>query len=304
MDVECIMNLVKDFGAKYFSKSQNNTSDAVSLYGTTINLRRGSKTEEQACYFNEYPPFMLEAMREQTKLILEYVSNDRKEMKEEYDRKLSDYDRKLSEKDAVIADLKSELRTHRNDHDALANYSRRENLKIVGVKQEVGENTNEIVKEICKLAGTEITDADISTSHRNGSNKNSNRNNTPGMNNSPLKHPDIIVKFVRRDIKVKVFEGRKNIVSNSDCPGKYKEVSIYEDVTPLRSRIMYELRQRGNKNTYKYVWSRGGRIFCRTPEEAAMTTVPKPHVINKPEDLLKLGFTESEVEAIILNKRE
>ena len=67
---------------------------------------------------------------------------------------------------------------------------------------------------------------------------------------------------------------------------------------------MYELRQRNDKQAFKYVWSRGGRIFCRTPEEANMTTVPKPHVINKPEDLLKVGFSEDEVDKIILNKRD
>ena len=62
--------------------------------------------------------------------------------------------------------------------------------------------------------------------------------------------------------------------------------------------------QREDKKKFRYVWSRGGRIFCRTTKEAAMTKMPKPHVINKPEDLLKLGFTEREVESIILNKRE
>ena len=54
----------------------------------------------------------------------------------------------------------------------------------------------------------------------------------------------------------------------------------------------------------QYVWSRGGRIFCRTPEEASMNPVPKPKVINKPEDLAKVGFSEEEIEAIILNKRD
>ena len=219
------------------------------------------------------------------------------EMKDEYDIK-------LSQKDAVIADLKKELRVYRNENDALGTYNRRENLKIVGVKYEVGENTNEIVKDICKLAGREIKDEDISTSHRNGSTNSTPVTNIPDQTNRALRNPDIIVRFVRRDVKIGVFEGRKNIVTNPECPTKYKDVSLYEDVTPLRSRIMYQLRQRDEKKAYKYVWSRGGRIFCRTPEEAATTPVPKPHVINKPEDLLELGFDQSEVEAIILNKRD
>ena len=118
-----------------------------------------------------------------------------------------------------------------------------------------------------------------------------------------LNDPKTIVRFTIRDVKTEVYEKRKNLVLNPQCPNKYKNVSIYEDVTPLRSRIMYELRQRDNRQAYKYVWSRGGRIFCRTPEEASMNPVPKPKIINRPEDLLKIGFTEQEVEDIILNKR-
>ena len=35
-----------------------------------------------------------------------------------------------------------------------------------------------------------------------------------------------------------------------------------------------------------------------------MSPVPKPWVINKPKDLEKVGFSKSEIESIILNKRE
>ena len=94
------------------------------------------------------------------------------------------------------------------------------------------------------------------------------------------------------------------LTTNSQCPEKYKSVAIYEDVTPLRSRIMYELRQREDKKKFRYVWSRGGRIFCRTTEEVAMSKMPKPHVINKPEDLIEVGFSHGEIENIIKNKRQ
>ena len=89
-----------------------------------------------------------------------------------------------------------------------------------------------------------------------------------------------------------------------ECPEKIKAAEVYEDVTPLRSRIMYELRHRGNKLTFKYVWSRGGRIYCRTPEEAKQNPVPRHHIINKPEDLKKVGFNDTEIENIIMNRRQ
>ena len=79
----------------------------------------------------------------------------------------------------------------------------------------------------------------------------------------------------------------------------FKSARIYEDVTPLRSRIMFQLRNKDDKKAFKYVWSRGLRIYARTHEEAAMEPQPKPHIISNPDDLLKLGFTEIEVENII-----
>ena len=97
---------------------------------------------------------------------------------------------------------------------------------------------------------------------------------------------------------------RKQIIAKPGC--EWPESAIYEDVTPLRSRILYEMRNRKDnedKKMFKYVWSRERRMYCRTEEEATKQPQPKPHVINRAEDLMKLGWTEKEVEEIIWNKR-
>ena len=271
------------------SQDVDNIMGNLTKFATDYLAMKGESKKKSV---TEIQPFILALLKEHTKLMVEYT-----------DTKISNYEEELEKRDIKIANLKSELRVHRNDHDALGCYNRRENLKIQGVEFTQGEDTNAIVKEICKYAGREITDMDISTSHRNGSTK-PNPELPPGMTTRANKVHDIYVRFTRRDVKTEIFEKRKNLATNSQCPDKYRNVSIYEDVTPLRSRIMYELRNRDNKQAFKYVWSRGGRIFCRTPEEANMNIVPKPNVINKPEDLLKVGFTEEEVENIILNKRE
>ncbi len=44
---------------------------------------------------------------------------------------------------------------------------------------------------------------------------------------------------------------------------------------------MYNLRQKDDKKAFKFVWSRGGRIYARTHEEAAAEPQPKPHIIKK-----------------------
>ena len=191
------------------------------------------------------------------------------------------------------------------DMDALAQYNRFENIKIQDIKYSTNEDTNAIVKDLGKYAGVVIKDEDISISHRLMSKDeleklNTNTNSTGNTNSTKPKIPSIIVRFNRRDIKAKLLEARRNIQTNTECPTNLKSAKMYEDVTPLRSRIMYQLRQRGNKKAFEYVWSKGGRIYARTPEEVAQTeNQPRPHLINTPDDLLKVDFSKDEIETII-----
>ena len=68
---------------------------------------------------------------------------------------------------------------------------------------------------------------------------------------------------------------------------------------------MYHLRQRKDKQAFRYVWSKGGRIYARTPEDAALPREQqsKPAIINTPDDLMKVVFSMKEVEDIINNVR-
>ena len=71
---------------------------------------------------------------------------------------------------------------------------------------------------------------------------------------------------------------------------------------------MFELRSRDDRKMFKYVWSRGGRIYCLKPEEVAARgqqgQQKKATVINTPEDLAKVGFSHEEIEDIIMMKRK
>ncbi|CAL4136059.1 unnamed protein product [Meganyctiphanes norvegica] len=85
---------------------------------------------------------------------------------------------------------------------------------------------------------------------------------------------------------------------------KYPNAAIYEDVTPTRSRIMLELRNKkdnDNNRVYKYVWSKDGKIFIRNEDEAKRTPMPKRSP-QRPEDLKKNGWTDQEIENIIIKK--
>ena len=65
------------------------------------------------------------------------------------------------------------------------------------MEYKAGENTREIVKDICKHAGREISDADISTSHRNGAVK-PNKDLSPGAATGGLEAAHCIEQVLKK----------------------------------------------------------------------------------------------------------
>ena len=77
----------------------------------------------------------------QTKLICQRQDRLVKDIKEE----LSEHIKQRLEGNDLLS-LRDEVRTLRNDNDALGQYNRRDNLIIEGVEYVEGEDTNEICK--------------------------------------------------------------------------------------------------------------------------------------------------------------
>ena len=213
--------------------------------------------------------------------------------------KVTELTKVIENKDTVITELQEENIELQNQTDSSNQYNRRDNFKITGIPYRENENLIDVVKSVTNHIGMEIQEQDISDIHRLPSLTETNGIKTPG----------IIVRVNRRRVKYGVMDNKKQLRSRPHP--EYPNVGIYEDLTPLRSRMLYALRNRKNEqgtNTFKYTWSKEGRIFCRTEEQAKPAghgqKQPKPGIVNTPRDLIKLGFTEQEVKAIVSNKRK
>ena len=199
-----------------------------------------------------------------------------------------------------------------NQIDNVGQYSRRDNIKIVGVEYKDSEDVDQIVVDVAKDAGLEITKDDISIAHRINTKDDASSNNAFNSHGQRKKIPSIIARIKSRNVRNNIFAGRSTLHkhSNPTHPG----AKIFDDVTPLRSRILFSLRNRKkvegqDEKKYKFVWSREGRIFARTEEESRQTVrkngrdvLPPPHIINKPQDLKGLGWSDAEIRDIINNK--
>ena len=205
------------------------------------------------------------------------------------------------DKDKKISEMCNETVEFKHQIDSSSQYNRRDNIKFTGIPQEVDENLVSKIQDVTKHMGWEITEQDISDIHRLP-----NQNEANGGSKGPS---TIICRVNRRRIKYEVMDKKKHLRTNPHPA--YPNLGIYEDLTPLRSRMLYALRNRTNAagtKVYKFTWSKEGRIFCRTEEQTKPVghgqKLPKPGIVNKPSDLLKLGFTEQEVQDIVNNKRK
>jgi regulator of replication initiation timing len=138
--------------------------------------------------------------------------------------------------------------------DDLEQYSRRNNFEIHGVPQNPNENVLNIVKSVGDAIGVKIEESMIDACHRLKTNQGSGR------------APGIIVKMVRRIDTETILQKRrvkKDLSTRHLGLAVDSPVYINESLSPARRRLLAATREARKTKGYKYVWVRGGKIFCR-----------------------------------------
>lgn len=169
--------------------------------------------------------------------------------------------------------LEAAVRRLTYENDRLQQYSRRESVRIFGMKQadrETAEQVEEKVMEVVRDAGVQIKGEDIAACHRAGKIVNGAR--------------PILVKFVSRKKRRELMLQKKSLRGKD----KYNGVFIGDDLTPLRSRLLGYVKRIPN---VEKAWCIDGRIHCqkRVPTGLPPADQPRPTVIETPDDLWKLG---------------
>ena len=195
-----------------------------------------------------------------------------------------------------VALLETELKNSRNKLDDADQYERKDSVILSGsaiIPFVESENTHELVQGLLKdHFDTEITDLDISTTHRLGPVKSS----TPSKRN-------IYVKFVRRDVKKKVVQKSKE---KSKEKGKNSPLHANESLTPLRRKIFNALRKMKQDvpDIVKGCTTLDGKIFVFTPP-VANNTRDQRHFIPDWDALKEFcrGFVQEPLDTFLLHNR-
>ncbi|KAJ8305117.1 hypothetical protein KUTeg_017331 [Tegillarca granosa] len=143
-----------------------------------------------------------------------------------------------------INTLKSENENLRLSIDELEQYGRRNAVRISGIPEKTGEDTDAIVRDVANKMGVDIHDVDISRSHRSGK---------PGQS----RPRQILVKFVRYNTKRKLLISRRVMKSVPSL----NNVFINDDLTKRRQELYRKARDLWKDRKITKTWTWDGKIF-------------------------------------------
>lgn len=202
--------------------------------------------------------------RERRKLSddMEKRENNLRELLDEKLASLHDLEVSIDSKLQQLRDIEKSVSDNTTNVNALSNrldhieqYSRRNNIRILGVKSTPDEDTDEIVRNVAQQIGVTLTAYDIDRSHRLRR-PNNNPHDVQGSyagaarnaNSSP---PPIIVKFTSYKPKLQMMKNRRKLKGSGTV--------IVEDLTKKNSNLLF---QTSKKTNVKASWTIDGRVFA------------------------------------------
>lgn len=147
-------------------------------------------------------------------------------------------------------------------------YSRNKNIEIKGIEENANENVTDIVCKLGALADVPVTPDDIEACHR-----------VP----SKAKPNPIVVQFAKRQKRDDLIEkARKIRLSNKDF-GKSSSSPVYvnDHLCPILKRLLGVTVAKKKVTGWKYVWTRGGKIYAKKSDDSATLIIRHEHDLEK-----------------------
>lgn len=168
------------------------------------------------------------------------------------DARLQSMDKQIKAKDQRIMALEKDVTELRDLVDAQEQYSRRESLRLFGIPETTGENTNALVMNFCTKMSLDppLNPSEISRSHRAGEKK-------QGVNR-PL-----LVKFTNYASRDRVIRSRKNLKQHNSDPACQTPLFVSEDLTRLRAHLAYKARLLKKAGKIRDTWTWDGKVYIQ-----------------------------------------
>lgn len=240
------------------------------------NTSRGSSRCEEApaAVTKEFMTSIMESLKKEVFAELKnhsYQFHEFKTSLEFYSSKLDETNKTMEELKAQNKEIIRENETYKQNNLKLTQkvnelevrvrdmeqYSRRNNLEISGVPKTPGENEMDILRDVGRAIGVEVTASSVVAVHR-----------VPTYNRARI--PPIVAKFTTRDQRDALIQGyrqRKTLMASDVNKGlPASRIYIGEHLTPANKIILKKLKDTGKELNIKFVWCREGKFFARRAE--------------------------------------
>ncbi|XP_077978266.1 uncharacterized protein LOC144433778 [Glandiceps talaboti] len=156
-------------------------------------------------------------------------------------------------------DLKDKLANTTKEVNELHQYTRRNTLEISGIPEDGNEDTDNIVVKVAEIVGVNVSPDDIDISHRLPQ-------RPSRQSNGQRKPATIIVKFVRRSLRNKLYSSRKNLkgkTTRNIGVTSNNRIYINENLTSTNKQLFFQVNQLRNEKHWKFIWTHNGKIYVR-----------------------------------------
>ncbi|KAF0308236.1 hypothetical protein FJT64_020520 [Amphibalanus amphitrite] len=190
-------------------------------------------------------------------------------------------DSAVAARDEEIEALKEELAETRAQLNGLEQYSRRLCLDVSGIPETPNEDTDRLVMDTARLAGVDVSKADIDRSHRVGAVK-------------PGRPRTLLVRFVSYAKREAFYGARRQLRQPRSFEGSTvttavaSKVFVTDNLTRENQHILYRARQFRKEGKLFAAWSDVGKLKVRLRENGPTT------VIRTMTDLQKLVNSAAE----------
>ncbi|KAH9384995.1 hypothetical protein HPB48_027031 [Haemaphysalis longicornis] len=149
-------------------------------------------------------------------------------------------------------------------------YSRSNNIEIKGIEQKPGEDVVEIVQKLGTLADVPVTPDDIEACHR-----------VP----SKAKPNCIVVQFARRQKRDALLDKARKLRLNNKDFGNTTNSPVYvnDHLCPVLKRLLGTAVAKKKAAGWKYVWSRGGKIYAKQTDDSVTVVIRHERDLEKIE---------------------
>ncbi|CAG4973418.1 unnamed protein product [Colias eurytheme] len=156
---------------------------------------------------------------------------------------------------------------------------------ISGVPETNGENLTHIVMSLANKLSLKLDERDIVSVHRLGRQRNMRESSSDGAV-SPARPRTIAVRLTRRHVRDEFLRAarvrRGADTAGTGIGGAVRRFYVNEHLSQYHSRLFYLARERAAAESWRYVWSKEGRIYVRRDPKATS------HRIRCEDDISKI----------------